>query len=177
MAEESGREEAGAKRSIPQTSQEQEDEITLFFFFLPSVLPLFHPSVWKGKDATPPLLPGGCLVWGLVNVCCDSWGSHERPSGQLGLPTHTYSCSASSTPSHPYATVAWGLDSLSSVRSHLALQWPLTSSTARHLAAWVAEPLRAFSGLLLQAGTRQHHSGNVACNNHLINAARGSVVL
>lgn len=86
MAEESGREEAGAKRSIPQTSQEQEDEITLFFFFLPSILPLFHPSVWKGKDATPPLLPGGCLVWGLVNVCCDSWGSRERPSGQLGLP-------------------------------------------------------------------------------------------
>ena len=41
--------------------------------------------------------------------------------------------SASSPPSRPYATEARGLARLSSVRSHLAPQWPLTSSTAHQL--------------------------------------------
>lgn len=159
------------RRTVAGARSQHSSDITAagrrdYPLFFPSILPLFHPSVWKRKDAAP-LLPGGCLVWGLVSVCCDSWGSHESGVDSLAPP---HPCSASSPPSHPYATVARGLACLSGVRSHLALQWPLTSSTARQLAAWVAKLQWVLSGLLLQAGTRRHHSGNVACNYHLINA-------
>lgn len=64
---------------IPQTSQQQQEEEEPPLLFSPCQL-----SVWKRKDAPLPssLLPGGCLGWGLVSVCCDSWGSHEKQSGQ-----------------------------------------------------------------------------------------------
>lgn len=78
------------RRTVAGARSQHSSDITAagrrdYPLFFPSILPLFHPSVWKRKDAAP-LLPGGCLVWGLVSVCCDSWGSHESGVDSLAPP-------------------------------------------------------------------------------------------
>lgn len=155
----------GADPSIRQTLW-QEEEIT--FCFLSQSF-LFSNLLFEKRRMQPPL-PCGCLVWGLVSVCCDSWGSHESIVDSLAPPPA------------PPPTLGF-LTSFTPIchcgpRSGLLVQCEVSLSPAVTPHFIDSSPACSLGGQApmcpqhSDAAVRDvHHSGNVAFSYHLINTA------